>query len=58
MAAVETKVFPIEVLREFSTRVFLHFGIPKADATQAADVLASADGSLLGGATSSANTAL
>jgi len=43
MASVEVKVFPIEVLREFSTRIFLHFGVPKADATQAADVLASAD---------------
>jgi len=32
MATVEAKVFPIEVLREFSTRVFRHFGIPKGDA--------------------------
>jgi L-2-hydroxycarboxylate dehydrogenase (NAD+) len=43
MAGQEVKVFRIEVLREFSTRIFLHFGVPKADATQAADVLASAD---------------
>jgi LDH2 family malate/lactate/ureidoglycolate dehydrogenase len=43
MASVEVKVFPIEVLREFSTSIFLHFGVPKADAEQAADVLASAD---------------
>jgi len=43
MAGVEVKVFPIEVLREFSTRIFLHFGVPNADAAQAADVLASAD---------------
>jgi len=43
MAGVEVKVFPIEALREFSTRIFLHFGVPKADAEQAADVLASAD---------------
>ena len=43
MAGVEVKVFPIEVLREFSTRIFLHFGVRKADAEQAADVLASAD---------------
>jgi L-2-hydroxycarboxylate dehydrogenase (NAD+) len=43
MASVEVKVFPIEVLREFSTRIFLHFGVSKADAAQAADVLASAD---------------
>ena len=43
MASVEIRVFPIDVLREFSTRIFLHFGVPKADAAQAADVLASAD---------------
>src|SRR5437016_6418777 len=43
MADVETRVFPIETLREFCTRVFLHLGVPKADAMKAADVLASAD---------------
>jgi LDH2 family malate/lactate/ureidoglycolate dehydrogenase len=43
MADVEAKVFHIETLREFSTRVFLHFGVPKNDAAQAADVLACAD---------------
>jgi len=43
MPAVEAKVFHIDSLREFSTRIFLHFGITKEDATQAADVLASAD---------------
>src|SRR6267142_278837 len=43
MAEVETKLFPIEALRDFSSRVFLHFGVPKVDAAQAADVLASAD---------------
>jgi L-2-hydroxycarboxylate dehydrogenase (NAD+) len=43
MAKLEAKVFHIETLREFSTRVFLHFGVPKKDATQAADVLACAD---------------
>jgi L-2-hydroxycarboxylate dehydrogenase (NAD+) len=43
MPPVEAKVFSIEALREFSTRIFLHFGIPKEDAVQAADVLASAD---------------
>jgi LDH2 family malate/lactate/ureidoglycolate dehydrogenase len=43
MATVETKIFPIGALREFSTRIFLHFGVPRVDATQAADVLASAD---------------
>jgi L-2-hydroxycarboxylate dehydrogenase (NAD+) len=43
MAEVETKVFPIEALRDFSNRLFLHFGVPKEDAAQAAEVLASAD---------------
>src|SRR5436309_4847546 len=43
MADIEAKVFPIEALREFSTRIFLHFGVPPEDAAQAADVLASAD---------------
>src|SRR5246127_2976762 len=43
MAAIEAKIFPIEALREFSTRVFLNFGVPKREAEQAADVLASAD---------------
>ncbi len=43
MADVETKVFPIERLCEFCTRVFLRFGVPKNDAMQAADVLACAD---------------
>jgi L-2-hydroxycarboxylate dehydrogenase (NAD+) len=43
MPAVEAKIFPIEALREFSTRIFLHFGVPQPDAVQAADVLASAD---------------
>ena len=43
MPAVEAKVFHIDALREFSTRIFLHFGVPKDDAIQAAAVLASAD---------------
>jgi LDH2 family malate/lactate/ureidoglycolate dehydrogenase len=43
MPNVETHLFRIEVLREFCTRVFLHFGCPKEDAVQAADVLACAD---------------
>lgn len=43
MPAVEIKRYPIEFLREFSTRIFLHFGVPPQDAAQAADVLASAD---------------
>ena len=37
MAEVETKVFPIEALRDFSNRMFLHFGVPKYDAAQAAE---------------------
>jgi L-2-hydroxycarboxylate dehydrogenase (NAD+) len=40
---VEEKVFPVEALREFCARVFMHFGVPKPDATQAADVLSAAD---------------
>jgi LDH2 family malate/lactate/ureidoglycolate dehydrogenase len=43
VAELETKVFHIDALREFSTGVFLHFGVPQEDAAQAADVLASAD---------------
>lgn len=43
MICAETKICPIEALREFSARVFLHFGCRKEDAEQAADVLACAD---------------
>src|ERR1700751_4766449 len=43
MAEIESKILPIERLREFCTRVFLHFGVPEKDAMQAADVLACAD---------------
>jgi serine/threonine protein kinase len=39
----EARAFSIEVLREFSTRVFLHFGVGEQDAAQAADVLVCAD---------------
>jgi LDH2 family malate/lactate/ureidoglycolate dehydrogenase len=35
--------FPVERLRDFSSRVFRHFGVPDADARQAADVLAASD---------------
>ena len=35
--------FPIERLYEFSTRVFIHFGVSDADAQQAAAVLAASD---------------
>jgi LDH2 family malate/lactate/ureidoglycolate dehydrogenase len=41
--ADRTQIYPIEQLREFSTRVFRHFGVPEADARQAADVLAASD---------------
>jgi L-2-hydroxycarboxylate dehydrogenase (NAD+) len=37
------EIFPIERLREFSTRVFIACGVPDDDARVAADVLASAD---------------
>ena len=43
MAELELRLFHIEALREFTMRVFLHFGVPQADAAQAADVLATAD---------------
>src|SRR5439155_437896 len=35
--------YPIEQLTEFCVRVFMHFGIPEADARRAAEVLAAAD---------------
>jgi L-2-hydroxycarboxylate dehydrogenase (NAD+) len=43
MIGTKPMIFHIEALREFSTRVFLHFKCPKEDAAQAADVLACAD---------------
>jgi L-2-hydroxycarboxylate dehydrogenase (NAD+) len=43
MAGAETKTFPIEVLRDFCVRVFMHFRVSESDATQAADVIAAAD---------------
>lgn len=39
----EVKHYPIERLSEFSSRVFQHFGVPEAEAWQAADVLATSD---------------
>jgi LDH2 family malate/lactate/ureidoglycolate dehydrogenase len=39
----EFSLFPAEHLRDFSTKVFVHFGIPEADARQAADVLIKSD---------------
>ena len=43
MADAEIRTYPIEQLREFSSRVFLHFGVPPDDARQAAAVLAASD---------------
>jgi L-2-hydroxycarboxylate dehydrogenase (NAD+) len=43
MGEVESKIFPIETLREFCVRVFVHCGVTEGDAQQAAEVLASAD---------------
>lgn len=43
MDEIETRIYPLERLREFTTRVFLHYGVPQADAEQASDVLAAAD---------------
>src|SRR5437868_623202 len=43
MADAATQTFPIERLHEFTVRVFVSFGVPAADAQQAADVLAAGD---------------
>jgi LDH2 family malate/lactate/ureidoglycolate dehydrogenase len=43
MAVDEIRYFPAERLRQFSTRVFEHFGVPPTDAARAADVLAASD---------------
>lgn len=40
---LKTRTYSIEQLREFTTRIFLYFGVPDEDARQAADVLAAAD---------------
>jgi len=39
----EFYLFPVEDLKGFSARVFMHFGVAKSDAQQAADVLAKSD---------------
>ena len=36
-------IFPIDCLKDFSAKVFMHFGIAEVDARQAADVLAKSD---------------
>ena len=43
MPLAEAQTHPIERLHEFSSRVFMHFGVPRDDAQIAADVLAAAD---------------
>lgn len=43
MAETVTETYPIEMLREFSQRTFMHFGISESDAALAADVLARSD---------------
>ncbi len=43
MDAIESTTYPCEQLRDFSRRVFLHFGVPEADAALAAEVLDTAD---------------
>ncbi len=43
MSDSETTKYPLKILREFSTRVFIHCGLTEADAQQAADVLITAD---------------
>src|SRR5262247_2924789 len=39
----ESYVFASDYLKDFSAQVFMHFGVPEADARQAADVLARSD---------------
>ncbi len=43
MSEVATTAFPIEVLQRFAARVFMHHGVPEADAATAAEVLAASD---------------
>src|SRR5947209_4933167 len=43
MPLAEVQTHSIERLHEFSSRVFMHFGVPRNDALIAADVLAAAD---------------
>lgn len=37
MTEIQTRIFPVDVLRDFCTRVFMHCGVPKSDAAQAAE---------------------
>src|SRR5262249_45519388 len=41
--AVASTCYPANYLRDFATEVFIHFKVPRADAEQAADVLAKSD---------------
>lgn len=41
--SAEVRVYPAERLSEFCRRVFEHFGVPRAEAAEAAEVLAAAD---------------
>ncbi len=43
MSEQATAIFPIEVLRDFSKKTFMHFGVPDEDAELAANVLACSD---------------
>jgi LDH2 family malate/lactate/ureidoglycolate dehydrogenase len=43
MSSTAFHIFPIDQLRDFTTRVFLHYGMSDADAQQAAEVLATSD---------------
>ena len=43
MSHVPIETYPIEKLKEFSERVFRHFGVPADDATTASEVLAASD---------------
>lgn len=40
---MSTSIYAVEQLHEFSRRIFEHFGVPREDATLAADVLAASD---------------
>ena len=42
MTLAENQTRPIERLHEFSSRVFMHLGVPRDDARIAADLLAAA----------------
>src|SRR5581483_3738535 len=43
MPDVAYQTYPIERLHEFTMRVFVHLGVPEADARLAADVLSASD---------------